>query len=67
MEKERGLTQIDLANMLEVTNICVFRWEVGARDIPAFLHLALDCLRSKGKEGEKWRATRKRKRKGKGG
>jgi DNA-binding transcriptional regulator YiaG len=43
-----SLTQSDLGSMLGVTNACISRWESGARKIPSFLHLALECLEMKG-------------------
>lgn len=45
--KKHGLTQIALANMLGVTKPCISMWEAGKRHIPAFLHLALECLKVK--------------------
>ena len=37
----------------------VSRWELGVREIPSFLHLALECLEMKG--GESKKGTQKRK------
>jgi transcriptional regulator with XRE-family HTH domain len=45
--KRRGLNQVDLADKLNVTKACISRWESGHRKIPAFLHLALECLKVK--------------------
>ncbi len=41
-------TQVKLAKVLGVTNVCISRWEIGMREIPSFLHLALECLEKKG-------------------
>ena len=30
----------------------VSRWERGAREIPSFLHLALECVEKKGEKSE---------------
>ncbi len=45
--KGHGLTQLELGNMLGVTKPCISMWESGKRNIPAFLHLALECLKVK--------------------
>ena len=60
----RSLTQKQLGGLLGVSNICVYRWETGARAMPPFLHLALECLELKGAMLSK---ARGRKEKGKGG
>ena len=44
---EHRLTQDKLASMLGVTKACISRWESGKRHIPAFLHIALKCLKVK--------------------
>ena len=51
--KEHGYTQDSLARALGVIKLTVSRWETGHRQIPSFLHLALDALECKG--GEKKR------------
>lgn len=45
--KDRNLTQDGLAQLLGVTKACISRWESGKRHIPAFLALALKCLKVK--------------------
>lgn len=50
-KKRHGLNQVELANILGVTKASISRWESGKRPIPAFLHLALKCLKVK-KGGE---------------
>ena len=59
-----NLTQSKLGDMLGVTKACISRWESGHRPIPAFLHLALKCLKvkkgvNKKKEGKKMKKERK--------
>lgn len=46
-KKRHGLNQVELANILGVTKASISRWESGKRPIPAFLHLALKCLKVK--------------------
>ena len=45
---DHSLTQKDLGRLLGVTKTCVYRWEAGLRNLPSFLHLALECLGGKG-------------------
>jgi len=58
--KRNGYTQSQLAKVLGVIPLSVSRWELGVREIPSFLHLALECLEMKGGERKRKR-TRKRK------
>jgi DNA-binding XRE family transcriptional regulator len=53
--------QQQLAQALGVTNVCISRWENGARRIPAFLHLALRCLELEGGEKDMKGKTKKKK------
>ena len=46
---KRRLTQQSLADLLSVTKPTISRWESGSRHIPAFLPLALKCLKLKKK------------------
>jgi transcriptional regulator with XRE-family HTH domain len=62
--KKHGYTQPSLAQALSVHPISVSRWEIGAREIPSFLHLALDALECKG--GEKKARDTKTEKEGKG-
>lgn len=39
-----GLTQLQLAQKLNVANMTVSRWETGLRSIPPFLFLALQAI-----------------------
>jgi transcriptional regulator with XRE-family HTH domain len=56
-----GYKQQELADILGVTNVCISRWENGAREIPSFLHLALRCLELE-KGGELRRESKGKKR-----
>lgn len=48
-----GYSQGQLARVLGVIPLTISRWELGVREIPSFLHLALECLEMKGgSEGE---------------
>ncbi len=51
--KRNGYSQIKLGKALGVSNITVYRWEKGMREIPSFLHLALNYLEEKGGEEQK--------------
>jgi DNA-binding transcriptional regulator YiaG len=59
--KSHALTQDVLATMLGVTNPCISQWESGKRKIPAFLHLALKCLKVKKGGVSKLREKKNRK------
>lgn len=58
--KRNGYSQPQLAKALGVIPLTVSRWERGVREIPSFLHLALECLEMKGGE-QKRKGTQKRK------
>ncbi|MGD1075969.1 MAG: helix-turn-helix transcriptional regulator [Thermodesulfovibrionales bacterium] len=62
--EENGYSQIELAGILGVTNVCISRWENGARAIPSFLHLTLQCMERKKGVNKRIKGHRKRKRKG---
>lgn len=59
--EKHSLSQEALAVLLNVTRPCVTQWESGVRKIPAFLHLALKCLKVK-KGGERKEREKKTKR-----
>jgi transcriptional regulator with XRE-family HTH domain len=44
--RKQGLSQGKLAALLGVDVMTVSRWERGTREIPSFLHLALQALES---------------------
>jgi DNA-binding transcriptional regulator YiaG len=48
--KRNGYSQARLAKVLGVITLTVSRWERGVREIPSFLHLALECLEMRGGE-----------------
>jgi len=50
VEKKSGYSQQELAAILGVANVCISRWENGARELPSFLHFALSCMENKDSE-----------------
>lgn len=50
---QNGYSQSQLAEVLGVASMTVSRWERGVREIPSFLHLALECTKKKGKKTKK--------------
>ena len=62
---KHNITQTELGKLLGVTKTCVYRWEAGYRNIPAFLHLALERLEMKG--GMKTKGKNKKERRMKNG
>jgi transcriptional regulator with XRE-family HTH domain len=48
--KKTGNSQSQLASALSVDVTTISRWERRVREIPPFLHLALECLALKGGE-----------------
>ena len=63
--KKNGYSQIKLGKALGVSTITVYRWEKSMRQIPPFLHLALEGLLMKGgKSKAKGKIKKTKKRKG---
>ena len=58
---ENGYSQSQLAKVPGVATITVSRWETGLREIPSFLHLALECLKAKGGELRESKGTKTKK------
>ena len=58
--QDKGYSQVDLAKALGVAPNTVYRWEKDMRDIPPFLHLALECMEKK-KGGDLPKGTRTKK------
>jgi DNA-binding transcriptional regulator YiaG len=46
------VTQGALAGLLGVHRVTIAKWEAGTRGIPPFLHLALEALENRLKEGK---------------
>lgn len=44
LRERLNLTQQELADTLGVDRVTLARWEIGARAIPPFLHLALETV-----------------------
>jgi DNA-binding XRE family transcriptional regulator len=51
--KEHNLKQEDLARILNVSRVCITRWEYGTRKVPPFLHWALESISKHLKGGGK--------------
>jgi transcriptional regulator with XRE-family HTH domain len=56
---DHGYTQVTLAQALESHSMTISQWERGIREIPKFLHLALDALECKKKGVKKDKGTTK--------
>lgn len=56
--EDHGYSQDRLAQALEVHVMTVSRWERGFREIPSFLHLALECISMKGTKMKKERRVK---------
>ena len=61
--KKHNLRQEDLAQLLGIARVSVTRWENGTRQIPSFLHWALESISRhlKKKGGERKYGLRKKK------
>ena len=63
--KKHNLTQSQLAQHLKVDRITVTRWEIGLRNIPSFLFLALEAIENRLMKGGRKSQGETRKRKSK--
>jgi len=45
--KKYNLTQSQLAQHLKVDRVTITRWEIGLRNIPSFLFLALEAIENR--------------------
>jgi DNA-binding XRE family transcriptional regulator len=61
--KKHGYSQGKLSKELGVSRITIYRWEKAMRNIPTFLHLALECLKVKKGGESKTKGTKMKKRK----
>jgi transcriptional regulator with XRE-family HTH domain len=57
--RSNGYSQQRLADALGVFQVTVARWETEVREIPSFLHLALEALECRGGE-KRTRGTKKK-------
>jgi DNA-binding transcriptional regulator YiaG len=48
-----GLSREELARELKTTYTTVYRWEIGNREIPPYLELALETIERRQKESRK--------------
>jgi transcriptional regulator with XRE-family HTH domain len=62
--RDHGFTQETLAKALGVTTVTVGRWEAKMRQIPPFLHLALEALEARGGETKPREAKKKMRKEG---
>jgi transcriptional regulator with XRE-family HTH domain len=58
---KNGYTQVTLSEALKTHSMTISQWERGIREIPSFLHLALDALEYKAKEVKKVQGPTKKK------
>lgn len=56
--ERRGLNQTEMAQFLGVDQGTISRWEGGKREIPSFLHLALESIKKKSRAGKRKRERR---------
>ncbi len=58
--KKKNYSQSQLAKVLGVATLTVSRWERGEREVPSFLHLALECMDKKDVKPKAGRPSRVR-------
>ena len=50
--KKNGYSQAQLAKVLGVITLTISRWELGVREMPPFLHLALESVANRSKKSK---------------